>query len=94
MIPARAVDLTQRYGSITALDAVNLDIHAGELLGLLGPNGAGKSTLIHLLTGLRQPSQGSCELFGGDPRDCAQRRHIGVTPQETGLPASLRVGEV
>ncbi len=91
---ARTVDVTRRYGPVTALDRVSLDVRAGELLGLLGPNGAGKTTLLQLLTGLRRPTSGSVELFGGDPRDPARRLRLGTTPQETGLPATLRVSEV
>ncbi|GAB3859746.1 ABC transporter ATP-binding protein [Dactylosporangium cerinum] len=90
---ARTIDVTRRYGDRTALDGVSLDIAAGGVVGLLGPNGAGKSTLINLLVGLRKPTSGTVELFGGDPRDPASRRRIGVTPQETGLPATLRVSE-
>ncbi|GAA3223274.1 ABC transporter ATP-binding protein [Dactylosporangium siamense] len=90
---ARTIDVTRRYGDRTALDGVSLDIPAGGVVGLLGPNGAGKSTLINLLVGLRKPTSGAVELFGGDPRDPASRRRIGVTPQETGLPATLRVSE-
>ncbi|WP_433360437.1 ABC transporter ATP-binding protein [Streptosporangium sp. CA-115845] len=93
-IVARAVRVTRRYGDVLALDDLSLDIHAGELVGLLGPNGAGKSTLINLFVGLRRPSSGRVELLGGSPTDPARRLGIGVTPQETGLPAALRVGEV
>ncbi|WP_328422573.1 ABC transporter ATP-binding protein [Micromonospora sp. NBC_00389] len=94
MILARADQASRRYGDVLALDRVDLEVRAGELVGLLGPNGAGKSTLMNLLVGLRRPSSGRVELFGGDPRDPASRRQIGVTPQETGLPGTLRVGEV
>jgi ABC-2 type transport system ATP-binding protein len=94
MILARAIEVTRRYGDTVALDRLSLDVAAGELVGLLGPNGAGKSTLVNLLTGLRRPTSGRVELCGGDPRRPAARRRLGVTPQETGLPASLRVGEV
>jgi ABC-2 type transport system ATP-binding protein len=94
VITARAVQATRRYGDTLALDRIDLDVHAGELVGLLGPNGAGKTTLVNLLTGVRRPTSGRVELCGGDPRDPAGRRRLGVTPQETGLPASLRVGEV
>ncbi|MER5628740.1 ABC transporter ATP-binding protein [Streptosporangium sp. NPDC002544] len=93
-IVARALGVTRRYGDVLALDDLSLDIHAGELVGLLGPNGAGKSTLINLFVGLRRPSSGRVELLGGSPTDPARRLGIGVTPQETGLPAALRVGEV
>jgi ABC-2 type transport system ATP-binding protein len=94
MIVARAIEVSRTYGDKLALDRVSLDIEAGEMVGLLGPNGAGKSTLLSLLTGIRRPSSGRVELGGSDPRKPAARRLLGVTPQETGLPASLRVGEV
>ena len=93
-ILARAHELTRRYNDTTALEGVSLDIPAGQVLGLLGPNGAGKSTLINVMTGLLRPSSGSVELCGGDPRDEATRRVIGVTPQETGLPETWRVAEL
>ena len=93
MTLASALDVTRRYGDEVALAGVSLEIQPGELIGLLGPNGAGKSTLVNLLVGLRRPSSGTVTLFGGDPRDPAHRRHIGLTPQETGLPPTLRVGE-
>ncbi|KKK07113.1 ABC transporter ATP-binding protein [Micromonospora sp. HK10] len=94
MILARADQVSRRYGDVLALDGVDLTVRTGELVGLLGPNGAGKSTLINLLVGLRRPTGGRVELFGGDPRAAANRRQLGVTPQETGLPGTLRVGEV
>jgi ABC-2 type transport system ATP-binding protein len=93
MTLARTVDVTRRYGDALALDRVSLEIRAGELVGLLGPNGAGKTTLLNLLVGLRRPTSGLVEIFGGDPRRPANRRLIGVTPQETGLPPMLLVGE-
>jgi ABC-2 type transport system ATP-binding protein len=94
VILARALGVSRRYGDVLALDRIDLDVPAGELVGLLGPNGAGKSTLVSLLTGVRRPTSGTVELCGGDPRDPASRRALGVTPQETGLPGALRVGEV
>ncbi|GAA2614632.1 ABC transporter ATP-binding protein [Dactylosporangium fulvum] len=93
MLLARTVDVTRRYGDTVALDGVTLDIPEGGVVGMLGPNGAGKSTLINLLVGLRRPTSGTVELFGRDPRDPASRQRIGVTPQETGLPGTLRVHE-
>ncbi|NUW39234.1 ABC transporter ATP-binding protein [Nonomuraea rhodomycinica] len=91
---ARAAQVSRRYGDVLALDRVSLDIRAGELVGLLGPNGAGKSTLINLFVGLRRPTSGTVELLGGSPQDPLVRQGIGVTPQETGLPEALRVGEI
>jgi len=92
-ILARTVQATRSYGPVIALGGVSLDVPAGQLLGLLGPNGAGK-TLLQLLAGLRRPTSGTVELFGGDPREPARRSRLGCTPQETGLPPTLRVHEV
>src|SRR5690606_38145711 len=86
--------VTRRYGDAIAVDDVTLDIGAGAIVGLLGPNGAGKTTLLSLLQGLRQPTTGKVELFGGNPLDARSRRALGTTPQETALPETLRVGEV
>jgi ABC-2 type transport system ATP-binding protein len=94
VILARAEHVSRRYGDVLAVDDLSLAVPSGELLGLLGPNGAGKSTLVNLLIGLRRPTSGRVELCGGDPRDPRSRVALGVTPQETGLPPSLRVGEV
>ncbi|WP_336921611.1 ABC transporter ATP-binding protein [Aquipuribacter sp. SD81] len=91
---ARWEGVTRRFGAVLALDDVTLEVPQGQLLGLLGPNGAGKTTLLSLLVGQRRPDRGRVELFGGDPRDPARRRALGSTPQETALPATLRVREV
>jgi ABC-2 type transport system ATP-binding protein len=90
----QADHVTRRFGSTLALDDVSLAVRPGELVGLLGPNGAGKTTLLSLVTGLRKPDSGTVRLFGGDPRDPTSRVRLGMTPQETGLPPTLRVGEV
>ncbi|WP_419819410.1 ABC transporter ATP-binding protein [Glaciibacter flavus] len=94
MTLASLLDVTRRFGEAPALDHVTLDIEPGTLVGLLGPNGAGKSTLLSLVAGLRRPTSGTVTLFGGDPRDYRNRRGLGVTPQESALPPTLRVGEV
>jgi len=73
---------------------VNLSIESGTILGLLGPNGEGKTTVISLLLGLRRPTRGTVTVFGGSPADARNRVQLGSTPQETALPATLRVGEV
>ena len=89
-----AQHVTRRFGEVVALDDVTLEVGAGELVGLLGPNGAGKSTLLSLVSGQRQPDSGVVRLFGGNPRDASSRQGLGLTPQETGLPATLKVREV
>jgi branched-chain amino acid transport system ATP-binding protein len=76
----RAVTLTKRFGGLTAVGGVSLELYAGKLLGVIGPNGAGKSTLINLLTGHQRPSTGSVLI---DERDMTGARpwriaHAGV----------------
>lgn len=90
----RARQVSRRYGPVTALDQVDLEVGDGELVGLLGPNGAGKSTLLQLVCGLRRPTTGTVSVHGEDPRRASARTRLGMTPQETGLPSTLRVGEV
>ena len=92
--PVLVEHVTRRFGAVTALDDVSLRVEPGEVVGLLGPNGAGKTTLLSLVIGLRTPDAGTVRVFGGDPRDPASRTSLGTTPQETGLPETLRVREV
>ena len=93
--PVVEVDhVTRTFGATLALDDVSLRVGPGEMVGLLGPNGAGKTTLLSLVDGLRHPDSGTVRIFGGDPRHPASRTRLGTTPQETGLPATLRVAEV
>ena len=82
-----AVDARQvhkRYGSVHALDGVDLRIEQGEFFGLLGPNGAGKTTLINLLAGLALPDGGQISILGCDvvKQYRETRRLLGVVPQE------------
>jgi len=86
--------VTKRYGAWPALDRVSLTVSKGEVVALLGPNGAGKSTAIGVLLGLRRPDSGCARIFGADPRRPDSRRSLGVTPQETAFPATLRVREL
>jgi branched-chain amino acid transport system ATP-binding protein len=58
--------LSRRFGGVTALRGVDLDLHPGQLLGVIGPNGAGKSTLVNLLTGHLRPTTGRVEVAGRD----------------------------
>ncbi|WP_051282521.1 ABC transporter ATP-binding protein [Silanimonas lenta] len=91
---ARLAGVRHRYGAVTALDGLDLSLHAGEMLALLGPNGAGKSTAIGLLTGLLRVQAGRVELCGGDPRDPARRQALGAMLQAAQLPETLTVREL
>ena len=63
----RARGLVKRYGRITAVDAVDLTVAAGDVYGYLGPNGAGKTTTLRMMLGLVRPDAGTVRLFGRDP---------------------------
>jgi ABC-2 type transport system ATP-binding protein len=77
--------LTKRFGSLVAVDDLNLEVCSGEIFGLLGPNGAGKTTSINMICGLLPPDSGGA-LIHGKPiqsRDTQVRARIGVCPQNT-----------
>src|SRR6201993_1132895 len=79
--------LTRQFGALTAVDAVDLRVQAGQFFGFLGPNGAGKSTTIKMLTGLLAPTSGRMELLGLDfqQNPIEVKRQIGVVPEGMGL---------
>ncbi|HVB30915.1 MAG: ABC transporter ATP-binding protein [Gemmatimonadaceae bacterium] len=62
----RLKSLTKRYGSFTAVDAIDLDVPRGELFGFLGPNGAGKTTTLRMIAGILRPTGGTVEIGGVD----------------------------
>ena len=90
-------DLRVRFGGVTALDGVSLDVRAGSIAGLIGPNGAGKSTFFNCLTGFCAPDAGSVALDGRDLLSLPVHRiaQLGVirTFQNLQLFASLTVRE-
>jgi len=80
-------NVTKRYGALTALDGVSLQVEPGEFFGLLGPNGAGKSTLMSLVVGLRAPDAGTVTLdgVGISTTDASTRGALGLVPQHIAL---------
>ncbi len=89
-------DVSRGYGSEKVLSGVNLQVHAGEVIGLLGRNGAGKTTLIRLVMGMLRPESGRIKVFGEDPRKdpVATRRRIGYVAEDQELPPFLKVRDV
>ena len=88
--------LEKTFGSVRALDGLDLEVEAGEVHGFLGPNGAGKSTTIRVLLGLLRSDAGSVSMLGGDPwRDAATlHRRIAYVPGDVSLWPNLTGGEV
>ncbi len=92
-LACRAV--VKRFGDVTAVDGLDLDVARGECFGLLGPNGAGKTTTIEMLEGLQAPDAGEVEVLGlrwADSAD-ALRPRLGIQLQETQLAEKLSVAE-
>jgi ABC-2 type transport system ATP-binding protein len=88
-------NLTKHFGSLVAVDGLELEVGRGECFGLLGPNGAGKTTTIEILEGLQTPTAGEVELFGRNWRENERelREMIGISLQETKLNEKLTVLE-
>lgn len=88
--------LSKRYGDVVAVDRVDLEVHAGEIVGVVGPNGAGKTTTLEMMEGLRKPDSGTCTVCGFDSiRESRQvRARIGLTLQQAAFPDGLRVIEL
>ncbi len=92
-----AKGITKYFGTITALENVNLKVHAGECLGVVGDNGAGKSTLMKVLSGLYKPSSGALFFQGKEeilesPRD-SQNLGLEMVYQDLALAGNLPIGE-
>ena len=88
--------LVKRFGSLRALDGLDLTVERGEVHGFLGPNGAGKSTTIRVLLGLLRKDGGEARLFGGDPWHQAADLHarLAYVPGDVNLWPNLTGGEV
>ncbi len=94
-IVASANQLSKRFGSFTAVDAVDFEVYKGEIFGFLGPNGSGKTTTIRMLLGLIPPSGGSVEVLGSDATTAGLdlRRRIGYMSQRFSLYNDLTVSQ-
>jgi ABC-2 type transport system ATP-binding protein len=89
---AVAAGATRRFGELLAVDHVDLEVRAGEVVGLIGANGSGKTTLLRLLLGLLPPTAGRVRLFG-EPPSRRTRARLGYVPQSLGLYEDLTVAE-
>jgi Cu-processing system ATP-binding protein len=89
--------VTKRYGKLTAVSDVSLELHPGEATALVGQNGAGKTTLIKLLLGLIRPSAGHVRVLGSDPagRDgAAARAQLGFLPENVAFHGAMTGAEL
>ena len=91
----QARSLVKTFGSVRALDGLDLSVVPGEVHGFIGPNGAGKSTTIRILLGLMRASGGVVTLFGEDPWRCAPELHrrLAYVPGDVSLWPNLTGGE-
>jgi ABC-2 type transport system ATP-binding protein len=90
-----AAGLSKRYGAVTAVVDVSLEVARGEIFGIVGPNGAGKTTTIEMMQGLRRTDGGTVRVLGLDPqRDVAEiRQRVGTQLQNAVLPDRMKVWE-
>ena len=86
-------DVSKNFGSIHAIDHVNISIHPGEIYGLLGPNGSGKTTLIRLFLGLLRPTSGCIRLMGEKIPNKEVLGKVGYMTQASALYEELTVRE-
>ena len=84
-LPLRIEMLIKRFGQLTAVDGITLELYPGECLGLLGPNGAGKTTLIRSIVGRAIPDAGAVAIFGSAADSAGARAALGWVPQELAL---------
>jgi len=95
MTAIRVRGLRKVYGDFAAVDGVDLDVEAGEIVALLGPNGAGKTTTVEICEGYRRRDAGEVTVLGTDPAhaDRAWRERVGIVLQTTGFTDELTVRE-
>jgi len=88
-------DLTKRFGAVSAVDSISLEVQPGEIFGLVGPDGAGKTTLFRMLAAVLKPTSGKARVAGVDIHTGAEdvKAHIGYMPQAFSLWGDLTVLE-
>ncbi len=77
--------VSKRYGAISALSGINLEVCRGEFVSLIGPSGCGKTTVLRIIAGLDEPTDGMVTLFGESPKKIAREHNIGVAFQRPAL---------
>ena len=93
-LPVHTAGLRKVYGSSTALEGLDLEVHPGEVVGLLGANGAGKTTTVKILLGLVAATAGEANLFGRRVADPQARRQVGYLPEHFRFPDWLTGAEL
>ena len=86
-------NLTKRFGPVTAVNDLSLQIESGEIVAFLGPNGAGKTTTIDMLLGLARPDAGTVSVYGHSPQDAVARGEVSAVMQNSGLLKDFTVAE-
>src|ERR1700761_2118667 len=91
-----AVDLdgvVKRFGAVTAVDGISLQIRPGEVVALLGPNGAGKTSTVDMLLGLSKPTEGTVAVYGRQPQEAVALGLVSAVMQTGGLLKDYTVEE-
>src|SRR4051794_3481398 len=86
-------DVHKSFGSVRAVDGIDLTVEPGEIVAFLGPNGAGKTTTIDMLLGLSRPTRGLVEIYGMEPHQAIARGLVAAVMQTGGLLKDLTVAE-
>lgn len=86
-------NLTKQYGTLNAIDHLNLTLESNQIIGLLGPNGSGKSTLIKLINGLLMPNSGSILIDGKVP-GIETKKIVSYLPERNSLPTWMKIADL
>ena len=91
-----AIELTKRYGALTAAESISFSVQPGEVVGLLGPNGAGKTTVLRMLAGILTPTSGQARVAGCDAQvdPMGLKRQLGFLSGDTALYQRLTPREI